>query len=404
LSDPSLAIFFLGFCSASILGAVIAYSGFCTFGAIADWVSFGDRGRLGAWLLAIGTAICGVAFIETTTTISLDHSVLPYTSPSFNPARYLIGGLIFGIGMHLSGGCSSKALVRLGSGNLQGLVVCSFAAITSYLLIYGTLFEEIFYPLLAPFLLSLEDFGMRSQRLGELVIHTEKESWLYRNHPFLIGLTVSVYSLTLILKSSRSKLVISGATIGALVVGGWFLTGSELGEAWVEEMSFRWHPPRNLGLQSFTFVSPLADFVGLVFGSERHRSLTFGLFGAFGVCFGSFVYHGLTRQLRLNRFISIQGALRAALGGILLGTGGVLAVGCSIGQGITGMSTLALGSLVATVSMGFSAAFAVRVEYHQILQSDDGSRATKLRRAVISSLIDFHLLPKSWRPREGAIS
>jgi len=169
MTDPSTLIFFITFVLAAVLGGVIAYSGFCTFGGVADWVSFSDKGRLGAWILAIGVSITGVSILELNTLISTTQSVFPYTSTMFNPMRFIIGGLLFGFGMHLSGGCSSKALVRLGSGNIQALTVCCFAAIASYLLVYTTLYERFFHIPLSGFTLEFGDFGWSSQRLIDIL-------------------------------------------------------------------------------------------------------------------------------------------------------------------------------------------------------------------------------------------
>ena len=392
MTDPSMVIFLYTFALAAIMGGVIAHSSFCTFGAIADWISFSDRGRLGAWVLAIGVSVIGVSILELTTQISTTESVFPYTSASFNPVRYMLGGLLFGFGMHLTGGCSSKALVRLGSGNIQALTVCCFAAIISYLLIYTTFYERLFHTPLAGFTLNLENFGLSSQRLAH-VLNFHKVSAFARYLPILIGIIVSVYSLRLISKSARSSLVLSGVTVGLVVIAGWYLTGGPFGVAWVEHMSFEWHPPRNLGLQSFTFISPLADMLGIVVGREPSRSLTFGLISIFGLCFGSFVFHLLTGKLHLNPFKSLHDFLRAACGGVLLGVGGVLALGCSIGQGVTGLSTLAVGSMLATGSMCFGAALAIKIEFYRLMYPAEATWSS----ATLASLIDLRLLPKKWR-------
>lgn len=392
MTDPSTLIFFITFVLAAVLGGVIAYSGFCTFGAVADWVSFSDKGRLGAWILAIGVSITGVSILELNTLISTTQSVFPYTSTMFNPMRFIIGGLLFGFGMHLSGGCSSKALVRLGSGNIQALTVCCFAAMVSYLLVYTTIYERLFHIPLSSFTLQFGDFGWSSQRLFD-ILNVDNPDWPSKLLPTLIGLAISGYSLFIISRSSRTSLVLSGLVVGSVVSAGWYLTGSPAGAAWVEHMNFEWHPPRNLGLQSFTFISPLADVVGVVASDEPHRSVTFGLFSVLGICFGSFVFHLFTRKFYLNPFRSFRGFIRAACGGILLGTGGVLALGCSIGQGVTGMSTLALGSLLATGSMCFGAAMAIKIEFYRLMYPAKAGWIP----AIVSSLVDFRLLPEKLR-------
>lgn len=392
MTDPSTLIFLLTFVLAAILGGVVAYSGFCTFGAIADWVSFSDKGRLGAWILAIGVSITGVSIVELTTQISTTHSVFPYTSTTFNPMRFIIGGLIFGFGMHLSGGCSSKALVRLGGGNIQAFTVCCFAAFVSYALVYTTLYERLFHTPLLGFTLELADFGLLSQRL-DAIVSFDNPGWLTKYLAIIIGIIVSVYSLFIISASGRESLFLGGFTVGLVVLAGWYLTGGPAGVAWVEHMNFEWHPPRNLGLQSFTFISPLADVVGVVASDEPRRSITFGLFSVLGICSGSFIVHLVARKFYLNPFKSFRGFVRAACGGMLLGAGGVLALGCSIGQGVTGMSTLALGSILATGSMCFGAALAIKIEFYRLMYPTQAGWIS----AIVASLIDFHLLPEKLR-------
>ena len=171
MTDPVSTILLAAFGTGALLGFVIAYTGFCTFGAVADWVSFNDRGRMGAWLLAMGTAVIGALALGIGDQLDLDPGVIPYTSPNFNPFRYILGGLLFGIGMHLAGGCSSKTLVRFGSGNLGAGLICCVAAIISFALLYTTSFEKLIYPIIAPFAVPLEDYGMRSQRLDELLAY-----------------------------------------------------------------------------------------------------------------------------------------------------------------------------------------------------------------------------------------
>jgi len=267
---------------------------------------------------------------------------------------------------------------------VTGVQTCALPISTSY--------EKFFHPAFAPLAVNLEEFGRSSQRLGELL----KPSAIEFRQSYLsitLGIIVSGYSLFLISKSAQNHLFLSGLTFGGIVVAAWYLTGGPLGVAWVEQMSFEWHPPRNLGTQSFTFVSPLADAVAVLANSEPQRSFTFGLISLAGIWFGSFAYHLVAKKLHLNPFRSVVDFARACGAGILLGLGGVLAFGCSIGQGVTGISTLAIGSILATLSMCLGAALALKMEFYRMMYPGKASWLA----AFVASLVDFHLLPKRLR-------
>ena len=105
------------------LGFIINKTNFCTMGAVSDWVNIGDLNRFKAWMLATSIAILGVSILEFTDIINLDSSRPPYRSSVFFWPRYIVGGLMFGIGMTLSSGCGNKTLIRLGSGNLKSFIV-----------------------------------------------------------------------------------------------------------------------------------------------------------------------------------------------------------------------------------------------------------------------------------------
>ena len=398
MTDPVSIILFSAFGIGGLLGFVIAYSGFCTFGAMADWVSFGDRGRMGAWLLAMATAISGVLILSIVRKIDIEPSVIPYTSANFNPLRYALGGLLFGVGMHLAGGCSSKILVRLGGGSLKAGLICCVAAIISFALLYTTTFEKLIYPIISPFNLQLDAYGIRSQRLDVLLSHFLDVEIDNTFVFFIMALVVSGCSLTSIKQSARRRLLVSGLAVGGLVVLGWWITAGPLGAAWVEHLSFQWQPPRSLGAQSLTFISPLGDAAAYLIKPNRAHYLTFGLCAAVGLVFGSFVYHLCGRQLRLERPTSFGDVTRNVTAGLLLGVGGILALGCSIGQGVTGISTLALGSLLATASMCLGAGLAVKTEYYLLIYPNEASIVS----AFFTSLVDFRLLPPACRRHEKA--
>ena len=125
------------FALAFVFGAITQRTNFCTMGSVADVVTFGDWTRMRQWLLAIAVAILGTNLLAATGVIDTADSF--YTSPRFTPLAYVIGGLLFGFGMVLTGGCGSKSLVRAGAGSLKSLVVLVVLGIVAYISLRGLL-------------------------------------------------------------------------------------------------------------------------------------------------------------------------------------------------------------------------------------------------------------------------
>jgi uncharacterized protein len=133
-----------------------------------------------------------------------------------------------------------------------------------------------------------------------------------------------------------------GVAIGLCVVAGWYITGSALGSAWKEWAEFQPNPPSRVEVQSYTFISPMADVLRYLRDPANVGLINFGVMALIGVLVGSFLYALLSRTFRVEWFSNTSDALRHAVGGALMGIGGVLSMGCTIGQAVTGFSTLAL--------------------------------------------------------------
>ncbi|MEM7466090.1 MAG: YeeE/YedE thiosulfate transporter family protein, partial [Pseudomonadota bacterium] len=295
-----------------------------------------------------------------------------------------------------AGGCISKSIVRAGGGSVKATFICMITALTSYALIYTPAFEAIMWPWLRLSAIDLASVGLHSQRLPEFIGHISNHSGIALATPLVLATIIGAGAICFIKTSARSHLLSGGFIVGLCVVGGWWLTTGPLGAAWVEQMSFEWQPPRRLGGQSLTFVSPLGDAVAFLIGAGSKLNLTFGLITVCGLWAGSFAYHLGKRELHLEFFASSVEFGRAILAGGLLGVGGVLALGCSIGQGVTGFSTLALGSVLATLSMCVGAALAVKVEYYRLVYPEEAT----LIKGIVATLADWHLLPNAWRDLE----
>jgi len=193
------------------------------------------------------------------------------------------------------------------------------------------------------------------------------------------GLIVAlVAGLALLLWILRSRdfresleLLIAGLVIGLLIVVGWYVTAGPSGQALLEELDFMDQRPFFTGAQSLTFIGPTGHVAQYIKEGFSSIYLTFGVATVAGVVAGSFVYTLVFRKIRLEWFASWQDFVAHVAGGLLMGVGGVLAMGCTIGQGITGVSTLALGSILTIVSIITGSALTMKYQYYRMMREPD---------------------------------
>ena len=394
---PVLSGFFL---AAVVMGVAISRTNFCTMGAVSDWVNLRDFGRLGAWMLAIVVTMLSVSILEVSSVFELDGSRPPYRSPTFAWLRYLLGGLMFGVGMTLAGGCVSKNLVRFGGGNLKSFVTLIFAAICAYLMTKTIFFEIAFYNWIHPLSIDLSPLNIQTQDIGSIMaaLIPSIDAGVFH---VVTAIVVSVLVVWFILKTRgiRNNLanISAGLIIGGAVTVGWYLTAGPAGIEWAEAAEFVDMPPVGVGVQSFTFVNPLGEFISLFLDLGNISILvTAGMLAAVGLVAGSFAESLVSRQFRLSWFASFGDFVTNAIGGILMGIGGVLALGCTIGQGISGLSTLAVGSIIVLVAIIFSSAVTLKVQYYRLVYED-----ANFIDALLSGLVDVRLLPSSMRRLEA---
>ena len=394
---PVLSGFFL---AAVVMGVAISRTNFCTMGAVSDWVNLRDFGRLGAWMLAIVVTMLSVSILEVSSVFELDGSRPPYRSPTFAWLRYLLGGLMFGVGMTLAGGCVSKNLVRFGGGNLKSFVTLIFAAICAYLMTKTVFFEIAFYNWIHPLSIDLSPLNLQTQDIGSIMaaLIPSVDAGIFH---VVTAIAVSVLVVWFILKTRgiRNNLanISAGLIIGGAVTAGWYLTAGPAGIEWAEAAEFVDNPPVGVGVQSFTFVNPLGEFISLFLDLGNISILvTAGMLAAVGLVAGSFADSLVSRQFRLSWFASFRDFVVNAVGGILIGIGGVLALGCTIGQGISGLSTLAVGSIIVLVAIIVSSAVTLKVQYYRLVYED-----ANFIDALLSGLVDVRLLPSSMRRLEA---
>ncbi len=325
-----------------LLGAIMQRSNFCTMGALADIVNMGDWTRMRMWLCAIGVAIAGTQLLAWSGLIDLGKSV--YTAPALTWLSYLIGGLMFGAGMVLASGCGSKTLLRIGAGSLKSVVVFCVLGVFAYMTLRGV-FGVFRVGYLDPVALNLAN----GQDLPRVI--AGKDAGLLATARLVLGLGVGLGLVAFAFMSREFRTadsMLGGLGIGLAIVAVWAVSGSlgyvaedpnSLEEKFVGTNSGR--------LESLSFVAPVAYTLELLMlWSDKSRVLTLGIAAVLGLIAGSFVHALVSRQFRWEGFRGTEDTANHLVGAALMGVGGVTAMGCTVGQGLSGVSTLAIGSFM----------------------------------------------------------
>ncbi|RYH12216.1 YeeE/YedE family protein [Tropicimonas sp. IMCC6043] len=331
-----------------VFGFIVYRTNFCTMGSISDILSFGDRNRFRAWLLAIAVAILGVLLLEGIGVA--DVSLSMYQTPTLAWGANAVGGLIFGFGMVFSGGCISRNLVRAGGGDLRSIVVLLITGIFGYMTI-GGLLGPLRVALFTPLETDLSASGMETQRLGEALATASGMSAGFAT--LLTALVVAGLLLAYCFKdpafrASRRNLI-AGIGIGLCVVVGWALTGLAYDE-------FADNPT----LISLSYVRPVGDSIDYVMRFTALGAPGFGIVTVAGALIGGFLGAVSMGRLHLTTFADQADSIRNMFGAALMGIGGVLALGCTVGQGLTGISTLAIGSVITFLCIVLGGAIGVK--------------------------------------------
>lgn len=353
------------FALALAFGVVAQRTHFCTMGAVSDIVTMGDWTRMRMWALAGGVAILGFQALAWGGWI--DPLATLYTSPRFIWLSAALGGLLFGIGMVLASGCGSKTLLRVGSGNLKSLVVFFVMGVAAYATMRGlTAVARV----ATVDRVALEVAGNASLPvwLAQLT-GQDPASWgLWLG--VLIGGGLMVWALASAALRSLEGLL-GGLGLGAVVVGMWWLTGHF---GFVPEHPQTLEPSfvaTNSGrAEALSFVAPIAyslDWVMLF--SDKSKQLSVGIVAVVGVVLGSTAYCLASGTFRWEGFRDTQDTARHLVGALLMGVGGVTAMGCTIGQGLSGLSTLSLTSFVALAGILLGGYLGVRYQMWSLERS-----------------------------------
>jgi uncharacterized membrane protein YedE/YeeE len=326
-----------GFVIGLVFGAVVQRTDFCTMGGISDLVLMGDGRRFRAWLLAIAVAIIGTQALSFGGVIDINKSI--YLSANLGWLGAIIGGAMFGFGMTQTGGCASKTLVRLGGGNLKSLIVLVVLGIFAYMTLRGLLALPRLQ--LETTNIDLTQRGLHNQNLGEMA---GAAIGLPAAPARAVAATVlALLFLVICFKDAdfrRSpRNIVAGVVLGLCAIGGWLVTGVLAHD--------EFNPVQ---LASISFVAPAGEGLQYLM-TFTGATINFGIAVIGGVITGSFLMAVATGSFRVESFVDRHDLTRHLGGAMLMGAGGVLALGCTIGQGITGMSTLSLGSMIAWLSI-----------------------------------------------------
>ena len=398
------------FIIALVMGAVVNKTNFCTMGAVSDFVNMGDTGRLRAWLLAMAVAILGVTLLEYAGLLNLSGSFPPYRNSNIVLAENILGGLMFGVGMTLASGCGNKCLVRIGGGNIKSIIVFLIVGVLAYFMINPfpgsdkTIYSVLFYGWTSPMSVDV----LKPQDIGSLVGGSEPSAMR-----LIVGVVVFLAMGHFIFKSkefrSSADNMIGGAVVGLAVLAAWFVSGNVIVDADGEILSLQQYynqwdmladsdagkPAAGamLATQSYTFINPMGQALNYLAGGLDGSLMNFGVVAVFGVVAGSLIWSLISRSFRIEWFSSASDVANHVIGAVLMGIGGTLAMGCTIGQAVTGISTLAVGSILTFGAIFLGSALTMKIQYYKMVYEDEAT----VMKSLITGLVDLKLLPKSMR-------
>ena len=343
LNSISNTVIWATFFVTVLLGIVLQKTRFCTMGAVTDIAIMGEWTRMRQWLLAIAVAVIGVGVMSFMGIIDASKSI--YTGTRLTWLSTIVGSLMFGFGMVLASGCGSKTLVRIGSGNLKSLVVFLTLALSSYMTLKG-IFGVVRVNTVDTVAVTLstgQDLpSLLTQSLGMA------KPALQLMLALIIGGALAIFALSKKEFWNVNNLL-AGFGVGGAILIIWWISGvlgyvaedpNTLEEVFVATNSGR--------MESLSYVAPYAYVIEwLTFFSDTSKKVTLGIASVFGLVIGSAIYSIVTKTFHWESFRNAEDTGNHLVGGILMGVGGVTAFGCTIGQGLTGISTLAINSFIA---------------------------------------------------------
>ncbi|KPF59080.1 transporter [beta proteobacterium AAP51] len=358
IESLSQQVLWASFILAVIFGAVAQRSRFCTMGAIADVVNMGDWERARMWALAVAVAVLGFNGMVALGWVQAANSI--YAAPRVLWLSALVGGAMFGFGMVLASGCGSKNLLRLGSGNLKALVVVVVLGLAAFATMRGitgvlrvNTVDRVAFEL---------PTGQDLPSLLAAASGLPAGTWA-------LGLGAALALLLVLWVLSKpegrhGEVLLGGMGVGAVIVATWWVSGvlgyvaedpNTLEEAFLATNSRR--------MESLSMMAPVGFTLDwLLFFSDTSKLLTLGIVSVVGLPLGACIVSVLDRSFRWEGFGSVEDLANHLAGGALMGVGGVTALGCTVGQGLSGISTLSLGSFIALGGIVLGAMGALRYQ------------------------------------------
>ncbi|OWQ83803.1 transporter [Roseateles aquatilis] len=345
-----------------LLGALCQRSRFCTMGAIADARTLGDWRRVRMWVLAIAVATLGFNGLSAAGLLPAGASI--YTGTRLLWLSALVGGVLFGFGMVLASGCISRNLVRCGAGSLKALVVLCVAAIAA-----GATLRGITAVLRVA---TVERFAIefpQGQALPTLMaaqLGGADGAWLLALAALVAGGLVAW-----VLRDTAGRTAevwLPGLGVGLAIVALWWVSG---------HLGYLPEDPRTLEpaflatnsrhMESLSTIAPVAYALDwLLMFSDQSKTLTLGIVSVAGLLVGAALMAWRDRSFRWEGFANVRDLGIHLVGAVCMGVGGIVAMGCTIGQGITGVSTLSLGSALTLAAMAGGAVIGLRYQEWRI--------------------------------------
>lgn len=328
----------IGLIGGVLLGLAARVGRFCTLGAIEDVLYSSDDRRMRMWGVAIGVAIIGTQLAIANG--GMDGGEAAYLTRVWNPLATIIGGLMFGYGMALSGNCGYGALARLGGGDFRAFVIVIVLGLSAYLVMSGPLAHARVW------LFPVQEGATNPQGFTDFF-----ESSLGLS-PLVTGLSMGVAILVFALASKRMltspMMILWGVVVGGVIISGW------VGTYWVAQVGFGNEP-----VESHSFAAPIGDTIYYAMTASGNE-LSFSVGSVVGVVLGAFIGSIRKGHFRWEACDDPRELKRQMLGAALMGPGAILAVGCSVGQGLSAFSVLSFSAPVAFISVMLGASLGLR--------------------------------------------
>lgn len=358
LQSLQAQVLWAAFAVAVVFGFIAQRTHFCTMGAVSDIVNMGSWARMRMWGLAVGVAMIGFHLLAWLGWIDPGKTI--YATGRIVWLSAIVGGLLFGFGMVLASGCGSKTLVRIGGGSLKSLTVFFVMGFSAFATLSGVL--------------AVARVKTVDTVAFEIGAGAPLPNWIaaaFSLDPALTGLAtalliggaLALWALTSAEFRTGSNLL-GGIGLGLAITAMWWVTG---------RLGFVPEHPETLEavylatdtgrMESLSFTAPMAYTLDwLILFSDASNLLTVGVVAVAGVVLGSLLQSLLDRSFRWEGFRSTQDTALHLAGAACMGVGGVTALGCTVGQGLSGLSTLSLTSMIAVTGIVLGAVLGLRFQ------------------------------------------